>query len=54
MFVIRNLLTGRRKDGKPIAASAQGPLSQHWLEICCFLEIKAPSKDDVYMGGCVL
>ncbi|KAL0459420.1 UNVERIFIED_CONTAM: Transcription factor [Sesamum latifolium] len=45
VFVIRNLLTGRRKDGKPAAASAEEPLSQHWLEICCFLEIKASSKD---------
>ncbi|KAK6164473.1 hypothetical protein DH2020_001337 [Rehmannia glutinosa] len=53
----RSLLTGRRKDGKSIAASVEEPLFQHWLEICSFLEAQASSKDvmftweDAYYDG---
>ncbi|KAK6164499.1 hypothetical protein DH2020_001363 [Rehmannia glutinosa] len=45
----RSLLTGRRKDGKSIAASVEEPLFQHWVEICSFLEAQASSKDIIWM-----
>lgn len=42
-------VTGRdftgRKHGNQVAASTEEPVSQHWLELCGFLEAQAKSKD---------
>lgn len=45
---------GEGEDEEPIAASAEQPLFEYWLEICSVLEVEASGKNDVYMGGCLL